>query len=652
VPDEQIQRAVLLLQSGQLEEAEQLSRQLLELRPTDPDVHVLRAGILAQLQESASSVESLDRAIELAPTRADLHMGRGELLARLGDPASAAEAFGSAARLSPDWFEPRLARGCALAQIGRYREAVTTLEEALELRTDSSPLWITLSGALQGQGRSHEAEAAARRAIAIEPGAPEAWTNLGSALQAQGRLREALESLDRALALNPGYAMATYNRAHVLNEQWKGAEAVAGFRRAVDLDPDYAPGWHAYLFNLLYSPDIGEEGIYQEHRRWGRLIERSRPAKPAVPTLRRAQRRVRVGYVSPDFRWHSCAHFLRPLFSAHDRQQFQITAYASVQRPDRLTEWFRGHADVWRDIHGTPYEKIASQIRDDEIDILVDLAGHTANHPLELFALQPAPIQISWLGYPATSGLGAIGFRLTDEIADPPGDADRCHSEKLIRLPGCFLCYQPAGHTPEVVSPPVLRNGFVTFGSFNSLAKINGHTVSIWGNLLRSLPGSRLILKNKTLSGECARRTVSAAFLAAGIAADRVELRGWLARPEQSLAAYADIDIALDTFPYNGTTTTFEALWMGVPVITLRSDRHAGRVGASILTHLGERQWIASSPEQYLAAARQLASAPALIAANRLALRERLATSRLCDSSGFAANLEHVYRELLTGLSC
>ncbi len=274
-------------------------------------------------------------------------------------------------------------------------------------------------------------------------------------------------------------------------------------------------------------------------------------------------------------------------------------------------------------------------------------SGHTLNQPLEVFALQPAPVQVAWLGYPATTGLPQIGYRLTDDVADPPGAADRYHTEQLVRLAGGFHCYRAPDDAPDVSSLPASNNGFITFASFNNIAKVTPVVIATWAGILLALPDSRLLLKGKLLVHAGVRARICRAFEQAGVSATRLELRNWISRSDNPLAAYGEVDIALDTFPYNGTTTTFEALWMGVPVITLRGTRHAARVGASILSHLGRPGWIAEDPRHYVAAAVELASDLPALATQRHTLRGTLTRSSLADAPGFAQRIEVVYRNLL-----
>lgn len=642
---DQIDQALGLLQDGRTQDAEALVRAILADDAFDAGANWLLGRILTQRGELPAALEHLRRATGSESPRAEYFMALATAEMRCGDTAAAAGSYARAAALHPGWFEALANQGIALAQLQRHHDAEAALRDALRIRPASAPVLTALTATLLALGRSAEAEASGRRAVTADPALPEAWTNLGVVLLERGQLTAAADACGRALAADPHCALAMYNLAQVRSEQWRAAEATTAFQRALELDPGYEPAWHAFLLNLLYDPEHTEATIHAAHLRWA---ERFAPAAATVPAATRTRRdRIRVGYLSPDFRNHSCAWFLRPLFAAHDRAAIEIFAYSAVDRPDHFTEWFRAQADHWRDIRNSSDEVIAGRIRDDGLDILVDLAGHTRHQPLGVFALRPAPVQVAWLGYPGTTGLGQIRFRLTDVHADPPGDADRHHSERLVRLPGGFLCYEPPADAPPVAALPASRHGCITFGSFNHIAKITPEVIATWAGVVCAVPRSRLVLKGRLLRHEETRSRIATAFATAGLDPGRLRLLPWLPHAQESLALYHDVDIALDTYPYNGTTTTFEALWMGVPVVTLRDQRHAGRVGASILSHLGREQWIAADADAYVGIARRLAADLPALASERAGLRQALARSTLTDASGFARRIERAYRELL-----
>ena len=354
---------------------------------------------------------------------------------------------------------------------------------------------------------------------------------------------------------------------------------------------------------------------------------------------------MRIGYVSGDFRRHSVANFLFPIFENHDRAAFQITCYNNNGWNDDVTERLMGAVDQWRRISGLDDETVAEMIAADGIDILVDLSGHTAHNRLSLFARQPAPVQVTWLGYPGSTGVEAIRYRLVDAITDPPGESDSYYCETLIRLEHGFLCYAPLDPAPAPVMRPA-RNP-VRFGSFNNPAKLSPATLDLWGKLLQAVESSELVLKGRPFADPQVRRMLLKRFEARGIAEERIVLLEHMAAPDRHMAAYGEMDIALDPFPYNGTTTTCEALWMGVPVVTLLGDRHSSRVGASLLTRVGLEEMIAEDADGYIRRAADLAANQERRAALRATLRPAMQTSPLCDGAGFTRRLEAAYRQML-----
>ena len=354
-------------------------------------------------------------------------------------------------------------------------------------------------------------------------------------------------------------------------------------------------------------------------------------------------KRLRIGYLSSDFRAHSIAFFIEPLLIAHNRTNVEITCYANIGNPDPMTHRLRENADRWRNVWSLDDNELAGLIRNDGIDILVDLAGHTANNRLRVFATKPAPVQVTWLGYPNTTGLHEMDYRLTDEWADPTGTSDRLHTEKLIRLPHGFLCYYSLGDCP-VSESPFATNGYITFGCFNSSAKINSRILDTWCNLLTDVPNSRLLLKSKQLDSKYWQKSFFEAFKCRGIHSDRIEYRGHTSTLNEHLSTYSHVDIALDTYPYNGTTTSCEALWMGVPVVALAGDRHASRVSLSLLHQIGMDELIASTPDNYWQLAASLARDTDRLAKYRSTLRIRMSESPLTDAEGFARDIETAYR--------
>ena len=519
-------------------------------------------------------------------------------------------------------------------------------ERALILRPELAEAHSNLGAAFKDQGKLQEAVAQFERALLINPELSEAHSNLGTALQALGTLDRAVEQFERALSLKPDFAEARSNLGAALKDQGKVDAALMQFERALVVKPDFVTAHSNMLFCSLYDERLSANQLFVAHQEWDLRHGRSTQQPQAYINTRLAERRLKVGYVSGDFRQHSVAWFLLPLLMAHDHRVVEVFCYAEVKRPDDVTELFKALADHWRTTVGMSDETVAAQIAADGIDILVDLAGHTAGNRLMVFARKPAPIQVTWLGYPSSTGLSAIDYRLVDAVTDPEDDVTSVSSEKLVRLDDSFLCYGPPMEAPLPIPPPALKSGTITFGSFNNPTKYSAATIETWVKLLNRMPSARLLLKGLPFSDASIRASYLARFTERGVPSQQITLLGPTPDRAGQLAHYHQIDIALDPFPYNGTTTTCEALWMGVPVVGLRGDRHSARVGASLLTSIGLDELVAQDIEGYLDIAVRLAHDQSRLAKLRATLRARMAASPLCDSHSFARKMEGAYRSM------
>jgi len=670
-----------LYDQGRLEEAEAACRAALALKPDYAEAHSNLGNALRDRGKLDEAVVAYYAALALKPGFAEAHNNLGNALYDRGDLEAAVAAYRKALTLQPDYAQAGSNLGNALRALGKLGEAVAACRESLALNPGLPEAHNNLGNAFRDQGKLEEAEAAYRGALVLKPDFAAAHNNLGNALRDQGKLEEAAAAYRAALALKPGFAEAHNNlgvlfrgqgkleaaaaagqravaldfecaEAHcnlgnALRDQGKLEEAVAACRAALALKPGFAEAHSNLISAMNYDAGVTPEEIFAESRDWDarHAMPRAEPLRPLRNTLD-PERRLRVGYVSPDFRTHSVSYFVEPLLAGHDRDAVEVFCYAEVARPDRVTVRLQTLADGWRSTVGRTDAEVAERICEDRIDILVDLAGHTANHRLPVFSRRPAPVQVSWCGYPNTTGMTAIDYRLTDARADPQGVADSLHSETLLRLPDCFLCYAPPSDAPEVAPPPSAGRGHITFGSFNNLTKLRPETIAVWAQILERLPGAKLTIKSKPLADEKIRRRYLELFAAEGIGPERVEMLSWIPSQSGHLGAYSRIDIALDTFPYNGTTTTCEALWMGVPVIALRGDRHAARVGHSLLAAVGMPEFAVPSTQAYVEAAVDLAKDRSRLAALRGGLRARLRASPLGDAKAFAGHVETAYRDM------
>jgi predicted O-linked N-acetylglucosamine transferase (SPINDLY family) len=490
--------------------------------------------------------------------------------------------------------------------------------------------------------RFDEAIAPIRRAIALRPNYAKAFYNLGVALQCLGRLDEAIAAYRQAISIDFNLPKAHNNLGNVLKDKGQLDDAVAAYRQSVTIDPDNASNDSNLVYTLQFHPAYSAKAIAEDHRRWN-----SRHAEPLRKFIqphsndRDPERRLRIGYVSPDFRRHVVGLNLLPLFQHHDRGQFEITCYAHVLRPDGITNQFEEKTDKWRNIVSLSDEQVAQQIREDQIDILVDLTLHMAKNRLLVFARKPAPVQVSYLGYCGSTGMSTMDYRLSDPHLDPPDTDLSCYSEKTIRLPRTYWCYQPMA-TPASSPSPALDNGFITFGCLNNFAKVSTGAIDLWARILVAVPNSHIIIHAPSGAHQ---DDVAHRFERAGVATDRLLFVG--TRPSMEyMQTFSRIDIALDPFPYGGGITTCDALWMGVPVITLSGETAVGRGGRSILSNLGLTEFIALTQDQYAQIAIELAKDRDRMDALRRDLRARLQASPLMDAAAFARDIETAYRQM------
>ncbi|MDX1487199.1 MAG: tetratricopeptide repeat protein [Acidiferrobacterales bacterium] len=534
--------------------------------------------------------------------------------------------------------------GVVALQRGQYQAAIELIGKALERKPEYVAAHNNIGLAWQGIGELEHAGAAFRQALLLAPEDVDIELNLVTVLFEQSKLSEAAAICQQAIAQSPNVALAHSNLGAVRLAQAQHEAAIASLQKAVALEPhDHA---HSNVIQAMhYHPNLNAAALFAEARRWHEQY--AAPLRTAwVPhdNPRDPERRLRLGYVSADLRRHPVGWFMEPVMAHHDRTLFEIFCYASVPRPDRVTDQFRSAADHWCDALSLSDTALAEKVREDRIDILVDLSGHTRGHRLLSLARKPAPVQVTAGGHYSTTGLEAIDYLIADRFHAPEG-VERYFSETLIRMPHDYICYGPPVYAPAVAALPALRHGYVTFGCYNNLAKINERVVALWSEILKTLPGARLRLQTRQLNDPPTRAHVRELFAARGIGVEQLEFHGHLPH-EQLLAAYAEIDIALDPFPYSGGLTTLEALWMGVPVITLTGQTFCGRHSTSHLNNVGLSELVTTTPEDYVRVAVALAQDIEHLRTLRATLREQMAASPLSDTKGYTQDLEAAYREI------
>jgi predicted O-linked N-acetylglucosamine transferase (SPINDLY family) len=586
---------------------------------------------------------SIRRALQLRPNFGPALKNLGIVLCEQGKFDLAVASCQRAVDLNPNDVEAHSNLGAALVKQGKFDEALAQYKHALRLDPHHAVTRNNLGAALQELGRLGEAEASLREALRVKPNYPDALCNLGIVLRKQGHTDGALAKYQEALHFKPDHVAAHMDLGNVYKDQGRLDEALAQFRRALTIRPDAANIHSNLVLTLNYHPGYDARAIQEECARWNRT--HAEPLKKLIlphPNRPDRTRRLRIGYVSPDFSEHVDSFFLIPLLSNHDHEHYEILCYANVERPDAMTERLRGYADVWRSTVRLSDQQVADVVRGDRIDILVDLELHSAKNRLLMFAQKPAPVQLTWLGYPGTTGLSTIDYRLTDPYLDPPGLFDAFYSEESMRLPDTFWCYDPLSSVPPVSSLPALQTGIVTFGCLNNFCKVNEGCLSLWAEVLRKVPQSRFLLQAPR--GQT-RDSIMATFQKQRVVPERIELVDSMPRT-QFLGTYHRIDLALDPLPYNGHTTSLDAFWMGVPTLTLVGKTVVGRAGYSQLCNLGLSELAAQTPEQYLELAANWADDLERLQALRGSLRERMRQSPLMDGKRFARCVEQAYRHM------
>jgi predicted O-linked N-acetylglucosamine transferase (SPINDLY family) len=606
------------------------------------------------------------QALGLKPDFAEALNNLGNALKEKAQLPQAIACFQRAESLAPDRAETPHSLGAALKEQGKLDEAIACYRRALDLDPDYADAHNSLGIGMQEQGHVAEAIACYLRALQLQPDMPEAHNNLGNLLRDDGQIAAAIDCYQRALHLKPDMHEAHNNLGNAYKDQGRLDEALACYRRALEIKPDFADAHSNLVFVMQYRPGVTLAELLAAHLEFDRQqaapvgpacragqlrdechdgadsegkVERTNPFRQKDPTGR-----LRLGFVSPDFCQHPVGFFLIRALENLDRETAEIYCYSDRVGKDHMTARFQAVSSQWRDVLGWNHERLAAQIEDDRLDVLFDLAGHTARNRMLTFARKPAPVQVTWIGYEGTTGLSAIDYLLADSYMVPES-ANRFCVEKVLRLPDCYLCFDPPEEAPPVGPPPALQNGYVTFASCNNLAKVNKDVVAAWAEILRRVAGSKLLLKYRGLEDAALRSRFIDLFTAQGVPAERLIIEGW-SPLSQLMTAHNRFDIALDPFPFAGGVTTCNALWMGVPVVTWPGETFASRHSLSYLSNVGMTETIAGSREEYITIAAALAGDLPRLAVIRAGLRARMSASTLCDGKRFAGNLMVIIDEI------
>ena len=630
--------------AGDLAQAEARYRDAVEAAPSHARAHLNLGIVLAARDDAEGAVAAYATVLAIEPAHPFGNYNYARLALLRGDTAKAETLVAAALRANPDFPQALIVQSNVLEALGKSRQAIAALRAALALQPEDAAGWSSLASMLDGAGDTEEAIAAIRAALRLQPRDAGGWFNLASMLHKTARSDEAEEALARALEDEPDNLAGLELSVGILRDQGRIEEALVAARKIIERE---GTAWRQRSFELMmmnFVEGIPNAELARRHVEFGRDLEAVVPVRFERHADRGdPQRRLRVGYLSSDLLLHPVSFFLAPVLERHDRSRVEVFCYSFASKADPMTERMRKASDHWRDVADLSDTALADAIHADGIDVLVDLMGHTGYARPAVFCQRPAPVQVGWLGYLKTTGLSRMDFRLCDVRTDPPATSQPFHTERLVALPESQWCYQAIGEVAIDPVAPVERNGHVTFGSFNAAAKVTPATCRRWGQILLRVPQSRLLIVDTKSARK--REAILADIASAGVEADRIEFLSRIPLGEY-MGQFNRVDITLDTFPYGGGTTTFDSLWMGVPVVATVGDIPVSRSAASLLTCLGLSEWIAPSVADYVDTAVARASDRTALATLRRALRPRLAASPLTDIARFTRDLESAYRSM------
>jgi protein O-GlcNAc transferase len=644
-PEALYNAGLIIFKEGRLAEAENYFSRTIDFKK-DWDQPFYYLGLARMEQGNIAGAEvSFREATRINPLFADAFYNLGNTLFDQGKLEETELCYNTAVQLKPDWTEVYYNLGLVRQTLGKPDEAADNYRQALSLYPDFIEALYRLGIVLSRQLKYDEAEMCLRRVIETDPQWTDVYIDLGNVLLEKGEAGPALDFLYHALKYLPDRADLIYSIGNAMLMKVNLQEAISFYKNAIALKPDFFLAYDNLFLTLQYMSGLTPEQWRRETEPYTHLSS-SLSGYSHYKNEKNPAKKLRIGYVSPDFRFHSCCWFIEPLFAAHNPQEVEIICFSEVAKPDFITRKLVDYSNTWYNTVGMSDNQMTELIQSAGIDILVDLAGHTANNRLTVFARKPAPVQVSWLGFPATTGLTALDYRISDSWLTPPDSAE-FFTEKLLILERPAYTYQPPEGCPEVNNLPALKNNFITFGSFNNFAKISAETIKLWSEVLLAVPGSQLLLKaNRKADDHGLWQKLTDSFSSYGIEKERIRFLSKEADINLHLKYYHEVDIALDTFPYNGATTTLEALWMGVPVLSLAGDRAASRYGLAFLTAAGLPELAAATSGNFVKTAVNLAADREKLINLRKGLRGQAAGSPLYDHQGFAREIEKTFRQI------
>ncbi|KAL2992826.1 hypothetical protein AAZX31_10G070200 [Glycine max] len=636
--------------AGNTQEGIQKYFEALKIDPHYAPAYYNLGVVYSEMMQYDMALTFYEKAASERPMYAEAYCNMGVIYKNRGDLEAAITCYERCLAVSPNFEIAKNNMAIALTDLGTkvklegdINRGVAFYKKALHYNWHYADAMYNL-GVAYGEMLKFD-----MLALGIKPNFSQSLNNLGVVYTVQGKMDAAASMIEKAIIANPTYAEAYNNLGVLYRDAGDISLAINAYEQCLKIDPDSRNAGQNRLLAMNYIDEGNDDKLFEAHRDWGRRFMRLYPQFTSWDNSKDPERPLVIGYVSPDYFTHSVSYFIEAPLVYHDYTNYKVIVYSAVVKADAKTIRFREKVlkkgGIWKDIYGTDEKKVADMVRQDQVDILIELTGHTANNKLGMLACRPAPVQVTWIGYPNTTGLPTIDYRITDSRADPP-ETKQKHVEELVRLPDSFLCYTPSPEAGPVCPTPALSNGFVTFGSFNNLAKITPKVLQVWAKILCAIPNSRLVVKCKPFCCDSVRQRFLSTLEKLGLEPLRVDLLPLILLNHDHMQAYSLMDISLDTFPYAGTTTTCESLYMGVPCVTMAGSVHAHNVGVSLLSKVGLGNLIAKNEDEYVKLALKLASDISALQNLRMSLRELMSKSPLCDGAKFILGLESTYRQM------
>ena len=643
-----VNEVIFLYKQNLIEEAFNKASDLLQKFSKNEKLIVTIGCLYKEKNDYENAKKYFDLALKLYPNSIEARLNKGAALSEVGCIDDSIKVYKEILKIDPSSYNAYGNLGCSYTSIGAYEEAIECFRNGLKISPNNAVIFTNMGYAFQQEKNLQEAHKCFFRAIEIDPNYLPAFINHGILYLKIGDYENSLKCLKKALNIDQNSIEAMLNYASLLSDIGEFSEAEYYINKALKINPNKTTAISNLLLMSNYSSNNSKENIFEIHKKYGTFLDKSyKKIYPEKVIQKKSKnQKINVGFVSADLHQHSVTYFLQPLLENYNKDEFVITCFSSSFYNDNITEKIKSCVDKWFNVEPLSNIQLYNLIQKNNIEILIDLSGHTQGNRLPVFAMKPSPVQITWLGYPNTTGLNTMDFRIVDNFTDPEGMDDHLYTEELLRLEGSFICFS-SDEDAEINKNSIFRDNSFTLGSFNNLSKMSDEVIECWSEILKRIDNSKIILKNKQLCSNFTRKIYLEKFAKYGVSSDKIILISWSNSRKQHLETYNSIDLALDTFPYNGTTTTFEALWMNVPVLCLKGNCHRSRVGYSILKNLDSDEFIVNSKEEYIEKAINYSLKKTEMNKQAEGLRSKLIKSNLCDAKTYTNKFENLLKSLM-----